>query len=136
MVNNTPPARWFRRVLWLAIAGNVVLALPVIAAPSAMLALADLAGAAPDVWPRLAAVQAIVLAAFYAPAAFDVDRHRATAWLAVGAHAMGAVFFALEPGFRLFAAYDLILALALGVLLAMAIRSRYPAGSTAAAATF
>jgi hypothetical protein len=135
MVNNTPAARWFRRVLWMAIAGNLVLALPVIAAPSAMLALAGLAGAAPETWPRLAAVQAIVLAAFYVPAALDVDRHRASAWLAVAAHAMGGIFFALEPGFRLFAAYDLTLAAALGALLTMALRSHRPAGASAAVAT-
>lgn len=122
MVNNTPAGRWFRRVLWAAIAGNVAVALPAIAAPSALLALAGLPAAAPEVWPRLAAVQAIVLAALYAPAALDVDRYRMVAWLTVAAHAAGGIFFTFEPEMRLMAAYDWAFALALGVLLTMAVR--------------
>lgn len=123
MVNDTPPGRWFRRVLWIAIAGNIVLALPAIAAPAAMLDLAGLPGAAPEIWPRLAAFQALVLGALYVPAAIDVDRYRLPAWLAVAAHVAGAAFFTLEPGFGLFAAYDLVLALSLGALLAAAVRA-------------
>ena len=134
MANDTSHGRWFRRVLWVAIAANIVMALPVIAAPSAMLALAALPAAAPEIWPRLAAIQAIVLAAFYVPAALDIDRYRAPAWLAVGAHVMGGIVFIVEPGFLLFAAYDFALALSLGVLLTMAVRSDDPARSRAAAA--
>lgn len=131
MVNNTPAARWFRRVLWAAIVGNIVVALPAMAAPSALIALAGLPAAAPEVWPRLAAVQAIVLAALYAPAALDVDRYRTVAWLTVAAHAAGGIFFSFEPELRLMAAYDWAFALALGVLLTMAVRT-YPARAAAA----
>lgn len=133
MVNDTSPGRWFRRVLWAAILGNIAMALPAIAAPSTVIALAGLPASGPEIWPRLAALQAIVIAAFYVPAALDVDRHRAAAWLAVGAHAVGAMFFALEPGFRLFAVYDGVFALALGALLTMAVRGGQPAHSRAVA---
>lgn len=135
MVNDTPHGRWFRRVLWVAIAGNILMALPVIAAPSTIIALAGLAAPAPEIWPRLAAVQAIVLAALYVPAALDIDRYRVVAWLAVAAHVLGGMFFAVEPGFRLFAAYDFTLALSLGVLLTLASRSSHPAAAHVPAAT-
>ena len=134
MVNNTTHGRWFRRLLWIAIAANVVVALAAIAAPAMILALAGVPAAAPAIWPRLAALQLIVLSAFYLPAAIDIDRYRPIAWFVVAAHAAGGIFFLFEPGYRLFAVYDFTFALPLAVLLTMAVRSDHAAGPRPAAA--
>ncbi len=134
MLNDTRPGRWFRRLLWVAAAANVVIALPAIAAPSAIVGLAGLPAAAPEIWPRLAALQLIVLSAFYLPAAMDIDRYRPIAWFVVAAHAAGGIFLLFEPGYRLFAAYDFAFALPLAVLLTMAVRGDRAAAARAAAA--
>jgi hypothetical protein len=122
MVNNTPHGRWFRRLLWVAISANLALALPMIAAPSAIIAMAGLPTATPDLWPRLSALQLVVLSAFYMPAAVDVDRYRANAWFVVAAHLIGGLFFLLEPGYRLFGVYDVVFAVPLAALLTIAVR--------------
>jgi hypothetical protein len=135
MLNDTRPGRWFRRLLWVAAAANVVIALPAIAAPSAIVGLAGLPAAAPEIWPRLAALQVIVLSAFYVPPAIDLDRYRLLAWFAVAAHAAGGIFFLFEPGYRLFALYDFGFALPLAALLTLAVRRDRPATPPAPAAT-
>lgn len=135
MLNNTRPGRSFRRLLWVAAAANAVIALPAIAAPSAIIGLAGLPAAAPEIWPRLAALQLIILSAFYVPPAIDLDRYRPLAWCAVAAHTAGGIFFLFEPGYRLFAAYDFGFALPLAALLTMAIRRDRPAASRAPVAT-
>jgi hypothetical protein len=135
MVNDTLPGRWFRRILWVAIAANLGWAIPTIAAPSAIVALAALPTAGHDFWPRLAALQVLALSALYVPAAIDMDRYRLVAWFAVAAHAAGGMFFLFEPGYRLFAAYDVAFALSLGVLLTMAVRSHRPAAPRPAVAS-
>jgi hypothetical protein len=122
MVNDTPPGRWFRRVTWVAVAANLVAALMLLAAPATVIAIAGLPTAASEWWPRLAALQMVVLSSFYMPAGIDVDRYRAVAWLVVASHLAGALFFLLEPAYRLFGYYDLAFGVPLAVLLLLAVR--------------
>ena len=135
MVNGTTAARWFRRVVWIGIAANVLLALPTIAAPSQMTAFAGLPTATPDLWPRFAGVTLILLSIFYIPAALDVDRYRIVAWFALLSRLTGFVFFMFEPGYRLFGFYDLAFLVPQAVLLWLAVRGeRAPSAVTAGAA--
>lgn len=132
MVNDTPPGRWFRRLTWVAIAANLTAALPLLAMPSTATAIAGLPAAGDDVWPRLSALQMVVLSVFYMPAGIDIDRYRAVAWLVVGSHLAGALFFSVRPGYRLFAVYDFVFAVPLAVLLWLAIRGTRGAAVPAA----
>lgn len=136
MVKDTAAGRWFMRVVWIGIAANIALALPTIAAPAAILAWLDLPTATPDLWPRVAGVNMILLGAFSTPAALDPDRHRPVAWLAIASRLVGVVFFSFEPGYRLFALYDGVFLAAQGALLVAAIRAagRAPARANVAAA--
>ena len=131
MANNTPAGRWFRRVMWLGIVANIALALPTLAAPSAMLALTGLPTATPELWPRFSALLLVLLSVFYMPAGVDIDRYRATAWFAVASRFAGVAFFAVEPTYRLFMYFDLAFLVPLGVLLTMAVRGARPAAAPA-----
>jgi hypothetical protein len=133
MVNQTPAGRWFRRVTAVAIASNVVAALMLLAAPSTMLAMAGLPTAKTDLWPRLAAWQIVILSLFYLPAAVDIDRYRAVAWLVVASHLAGGLFFMFEPAYRLFGYYDFAFAMPLAVLLLLAVRGERSGASVSVA---
>src|SRR5688572_18222454 len=122
MVNGTTAARWFRRVVWVGIIANVLLALPTIAAPSQMTAFAGLPTATPDLWPRFAGVTMILLSIFYIPAALDVDRYRIVAWFTLVSRLTGVIFFMFEPGYRFFMYYDLVFLVPQAVLLWLAVR--------------
>jgi hypothetical protein len=133
MVNDTTAGRWFKRVMWVGIAANMVLALPTLAAPAAMMAMASLPTATPDLWPRFAALLLILLSVFYIPAGLDIDRYRATAWFAVASRLAGVAFFSIEPAYRLFLYFDLAFFVPLALLLTLAVRSarRAPAPAPA-----
>lgn len=122
MVNGTTAARWFRRVVWIGIVANVLLALPTIAAPLQMTAFAGLPTATPDVWPRFAGVTLVLLSILYIPAALDVDRYRIVAWFTLVSRLTGVIFFMFEPGYRLFMYYDLVFLVPQAVLLWLAVR--------------
>jgi hypothetical protein len=126
MVNNTTPARWFRRIMWVGIFANLALAIPTIAAPSAMIEMIGLPTATPDLWPRFSALLLVLLSVFYMPAGLDVDRYRAAAWFAVGSRAAGVLFFMFEPRYRLFMYFDAAFLIPLGILLTLAVRSARP----------
>jgi len=132
MVNDTPPGRWFRRLTWVAIAANLAAALPLLAAPATAMAFAGLPATTDDLWPRLSALQILVLSVFYMPAAIDIDRYRAIAWLVIASHLAGALFFALKPGYRLLALYDFVFAVPLAVLLTRAVRGGRGAAASVA----
>jgi hypothetical protein len=124
MINQTTAGRWCRRVMWLGAVANLALALPALAAPSAAMEMFGFPAATPDVWPRLAALLAMLLSAFYIIAATDLDRYRALAWLAVASRLAGALFFFLEPpAYRLLAYFDLLFCVAQGALLLAATRT-------------
>ena len=123
MANNTTAGRWFRRVMWVGIAANLALALPVIAAPDQIIALANLPTATPTLWPRFAALLLVLLSVFYMPAAVDIDRYRPIARFAVLSRLAGVVFFAFEPTYRMFGYFDGVFLVPLAILLWLAVRA-------------
>jgi hypothetical protein len=132
MANNTTAGRWFRRVVWIGIFANLALALPTMAAPAQLIAMAGLPTATPDLWPRFAALLLVLLSVFYIPAARDIDRHRITAWFTVLSRLAGVVFFMFEPSYRLFMYFDLVFLLPEATLLMLAVRSVAPASKAIA----
>lgn len=117
---DNPCLVWFRRLMWLGIAGNVAIGLITIVDPLALLALLGLEPAQPLVWPRFAAFLLILLSGFYVLAALDPVRHSSAAVFAVVCRFGGAVFFALVGGgYLLFGLYDLLFGLPQAVLLAI-----------------
>ena len=122
IVNDTTPARWFRRVVWIGIVANLALALPTLAAPAQMIEMAGLPTAGTDIWPRFSALLLILLSVFYIPAGQDIDRYRPVAWFAVASRLAGVVFFIGEPNYRLFMYFDLVFFVPLAILLVLAVR--------------
>jgi hypothetical protein len=132
-IATTSAGRWFRRVVWLGIAANLVLALPTIAAPDQVVALSGLPTVTPNLWARFAGLLLILLSAFYAPAAIDPDRYRANAWLAVVSRLAGVVFFMGEPAYRLLGFFDLVFLVPEALLLFIATRGEPPSPRVIAA---
>jgi hypothetical protein len=110
---------WYRRLMWVGIAANVVTAGASIMHPARVLALLGLEPAVPLVWPRFAGFLLILLSGFYVLAALDPVRHSFAAIFAVVCRFGGVLFFALiGGGYVIFAAYDLLFGLPQAVLLA------------------
>jgi len=84
---------WFRRVLWVGIVANLLLAIPTLIAPEQMIDLSQLPPASPVLWPRFAALLLVLLSILYMPAGIDPERYALTARSAVGARLAGVVFF-------------------------------------------
>jgi uncharacterized membrane protein len=121
------PHVWFGRAMWLGILADLVLGLPGIFIPNAVLATAGqpLALETP-VWPAFASLLLVLLALFYIPGANDPYRYRATAILSVLARPPGVVFFLfLWPGtYPAFGYLDLFLFLLQAPLLYLTLRRR------------
>jgi len=117
--------RWFKRVLWIGVAGNFALALPTLIAPGRMLALSGFPAASPLLWPQFAGLLLVLLSVFYMPAGIDLDRYRSIAWLAVGARLAGVVFFiGFQPAaYRLLGYFDFVFFVPEAILLIAAIRA-------------
>jgi uncharacterized membrane protein len=116
--------RWFKRVLWIGIAGNFALAVPTLIAPGRMLALSGFPNASPLLWPQFAGLLLVLLSVFYMPAGVDLERFRAIAWLAVAARLAGVVFFiGFQPAaYRMLGYFDFVFFVPELVLLIAAIR--------------
>jgi hypothetical protein len=91
-------ADWFRRVMWLGIVANLALAIPTFLVPARMLGFMRFEVPDPIIWARFSALLVILLSAFYAPAAGDPDRYRASAWIAVASRPAGVLFFGSQAG--------------------------------------
>jgi hypothetical protein len=122
----TGAAVWFRRVVWIGILANLALAIPTLIAPERMMATVGVPIASPLVWVRFSALLLILLSAFYVPAAVDLYRYPAVAWLAVAARGAGVIFFAPQPTYRMFGSFDLVFFIPELILLAYAMRSSAP----------
>jgi hypothetical protein len=111
-------ATGFRLMVLLGVAANLVLAVPAVFAPNAVIALVGGAPVAETVWPAFAGWLLILLSLFYLPAAVDPIRYRAVAVLTVLARFAGVAFFTLlYPQFLLLALFDLFFGVTQGALL-------------------
>ncbi len=121
---------WFRRVMWLGIIANVVLALLAMFRTEMVLDLIGLPQASPLVWPRFASFLLILLSGFYVPAAIDPKGNLFAAIFAVICRFGGVGFFSVIGGrYIVFGLFDLAFGLPEAVLLALARASlRKPAG--------
>lgn len=115
---------WFRRVMWLGIAANVIVAIFSIAKTDIVLEFLKLPPAEPLVWPRFAAFLLILLSGFYVPAAIDPPRNLFAAIFAVVCRFGGVAFFSITGGrYIVFGLFDLTFGLPEAILLALAFRS-------------
>jgi len=81
--------------VWLGIALNLVVAVPLLWSPDWILGTLRLPLDQP-VWGRLGGFLVIVVSSFYVPAAIDLQRYRVNAWLAILlSRSGGALFFFL-----------------------------------------
>ena len=126
---------WFRRVVWIGIAANLLLAVPTLVAPAASIARAGVPAATPLLWPQFSALLLILLSIFYLPAALDFERYRMTAWSAVGARLAGVIFFVgFQPReYHMLGYFDLVFFVPEAVLLALAFRDVHAHDRTASA---
>jgi hypothetical protein len=126
---------WFRALMWLGIAANVITASISIVWTEAVLDLLHLEMAQPLVWPRFAAFLLILLSIFYIPSAIDPFINRYSAVVAILCRFGGVGFFALVGGrYIVFGLFDLAFGLPQAILLAIAATSsRRAAGAGAGA---
>jgi hypothetical protein len=114
---------WFRRVMWLGIAANIVVAGISIALTPAVLGWLQLPPAQPLVWPRFAAFLLILLSVFYVPSALDPGRNRFAAVFAVICRFGGVVFFLIVGGpYIVFGLFDFVFGLPQAILLVLGSR--------------
>lgn len=86
-------AKWFGRVVWLGIIGNIFFGLLGLFVPDTLFVLFNLEPASPTVWARDAGLFIIFISLFYIPAAQDPFRHKYYAWLLVIARLAYVVFW-------------------------------------------
>jgi hypothetical protein len=114
---------WFRRIMWLGIVANIVVAAISIAATPAVLDLLRLPLAQPLVWPRFAAFLLILLSIFYVPSALDPLRNKFAAIFAVICRFGGVAFFLIVGGgYIVFGLFDFVFGLPQAILLALGLR--------------
>src|SRR4029077_3091350 len=128
--------RWFQRLVWAGIVGNVVVGIVSIAYPTQVLELARVDPATPLVWPRLSAMLVMLLAGFYIPAALDPNANRFAAVFAVVCRFAGTIFMAVVGGhYIIFGLFDFIFGAPQAICLFLAWRGRNAAGGTSGSGT-
>src|SRR5437868_6743374 len=85
---------WFRVLMWVGIAANIIVALISIIWTESVLNFLNLDMAQPLVWPRFAAFLLILLSTFYVPSALDPFVHRYSAFVSILCRFGGVGFFA------------------------------------------
>jgi zinc transporter ZupT len=120
---------WFGRVVWLGVLVNLSCALPAIFAPKLLLGFLNLEPTTPFIWVRFAGLLLFLLSLFYLPAASNLYRYRANAYLAVFSRLAGITFFGTavliyeKPRTYLpMGLVDLAFGIVQGILLALAIK--------------
>lgn len=117
---------WFRRVMWLGIVSNVIVAVVSITQTPMVLEFLKLPPAEPLVWPRFASFLLILLSGFYIPAALDPSGNVFAAIFAVVCRFGGVVFFSIVGGrYIVFGLFDFIFGLPEAILLGFAFASSY-----------
>jgi hypothetical protein len=121
--------QWFKALMWLGIAANIVCALTSIIWAEAVLNFLHLEMAHPLVWPRFAAFLLILLSIFYVPAAIDPLLHRYSAVVAIICRLGGVAFFTIVGShYIIFGLFDLTFGLPQAVLLLLAWKSSQTIG--------
>jgi hypothetical protein len=115
---------WFRRVMWLGIISNVIVALVSITQTPMVLEFLKLPPAEPLVWPRFAAFLLILLSGFYIPAALNPSGNIFASIFAVVCRFGGVIFFSIVGGrYIVFGLFDFIFGLPQAILLGSAFAS-------------
>jgi len=128
--------RWFQRLVWAGIIGNVIVGIVSLAYPTQVLELAKVDPATPLVWPRLSAMLIMLLAGFYIPAALDPNANRFAAVFAVVCRFAGTIFMAVVGGhYIIFGLFDFIFGAPQAICLYLAWRGRNAAGGTSGSGT-
>ena len=123
--------RWFQRMVWAGIVGNVVVGILSIAYPTQVLELARVDPATPLVWPRLSAMLIMLLAGFYIPAALDPNANRFAAVFAVVCRFAGTIFMAVVGGhYIIFGLFDFVFGAPQAICLYLAWRGRNAGGTS------
>jgi hypothetical protein len=116
--------KWFKALMWLGIAANIVLALIAIASPETVIDFLKVEMAHPLVWPRFAAFLLILLSIFYVPSAIDPLVHRYSAVVSIICRFGGVAFFSIAGGgYILCGLFDLAFGLPQAILLGIAFSS-------------
>lgn len=71
---------WFRRVIWAGIIVNMLFVIPLCFAPEFLFNLLGMQLTQP-ILARVSGMLLFIISVFYIPAAWDVNRYRANAWL-------------------------------------------------------
>jgi hypothetical protein len=117
-MDKQPSLIWFSRVVWLGIAANLCLALPLLFAPAFALGMFQLPIPDQLVWPRLSGLLVCLLSALYLPAAIDPKKLGKLCWLLVATRALPAAFFFIQGGQYLpFGVFDTTFGIVLATLL-------------------
>ena len=123
--------QWFKALMWLGIAANIVCALTTIIWTEAVLNFLHLEMAHPLIWPRFAAFLLILLSIFYVPAAIDPLVHHYSAVVSVTCRFSGVALFTIVGGhYIIFGLFDLTFGLPQAVLLLLAWKSSQTIGIT------
>jgi len=122
--------RWFRIVVVLGVASNLLLSIGALLVPNLVLSLFGISPAYPDVWVRFSAVLLILLSFYYLPGAFEPRTHAINADLVIVSRAAGVLFFPAmvlvldySPLFLTFAVYDFIWGFPAAVFLSLSRRA-------------
>jgi hypothetical protein len=121
-------AHFFRWAVFIGILQDLVLGIPGIFAPNAVLGLFSESALQP-VWPAFASLLVVLLSLFYIPAAVDPFRFRPIAILTVAARAAGVIFFLViwrGQAPPLFGYIDLTFTILQGALLWLTYREGQP----------
>lgn len=129
--NNNNWARYWRIVVLLGVAMNLVVGIPALFIPGTILDLIGLPFEVTEFWVRLACWLLILLSLTYIPTAIDPYRSPVHSWITVGAR-WGGVFFVtitvvaqdLSLGYLYFALGDLIFGIPELIILNMVFKDR------------
>jgi hypothetical protein len=125
--------RWYKRVTWCGIILNLLFVVPLVFAPTLALKILHLE-VEPLIWARIPGLLLFAITALYVPAAINLRKYWALAWIAIyPSRGNGALFFFAavlifgQPlGFLPIAFVDLIVLLIQLVLLTKARKLGYP----------
>ena len=87
-------AQWFSRVTWLGIIVNMFFVIPSCFFPEKLLSLLGMHIPFPIIWVQASGLLLFIISVFYIPAAIDLERYIATAWISIfPSRTFGATFF-------------------------------------------